>query len=172
MSAEYDAFLEQHRKNVKKGYNWLKRSLPEVIPKELEPKISLNIDLHDDTKENNDEYQAYDEYFYGKRSKLTEQKMRYAWLYHIHQNPHHWQYWVLITDDQGVVRMDMPYEYIIEMICDWWSFSWANDNVWEIFDYYESQKKNMKLSKRTKDTVEDILDKLEKKLTKVRGERK
>ena len=95
-----------------------------------------------------------------------------ARLAHFHRNPHHWQHWVLITDGEGVITMDMPYECIFEMICDWWSHSWEKDDVWEIFDYYEKNKKTIKMSKRTRNTVEDILEKLETKLTKVRGPRK
>nr|DAE02562.1 MAG TPA: hypothetical protein [Siphoviridae sp. ctmYS12] len=30
--------------------------------------------------------------------------------------------------------MDMPYNYIIEMICDWWAFSWNKGNLQEIFN--------------------------------------
>ena len=128
MSKEYDEYIKEHCANVRKGFYWIKRSLPEV---------------------------------------LIDQ-------YHIHQNPHHWQHWVHLTDDgrPSVIALDMPYEYIIEMICDWWSFSWKSGDVFEIFDWYEKNKKIMKLSKRTRDTVEDILDKLEKKLIKVRGPRK
>lgn len=172
MSEQYDEYLDRHRKNVKKGYNWIKRSLPEVIPEEIANTLSFNIDFHDDTKTIPDEYEAYDEYFYGKKKKTTEQNMRIAWLAHIHRSPHHWQHWLLVTDDMGAIPLDMPIEYIIEMICDWWSFSWANDDVWEIFDWYDKNKKHMKMSKRTRKTVEDILDRLYKKLTKVRGPRK
>ena len=74
--------------------------------------------------------------------------------------------------DEGTTVLDMPYNYIIEMICDWWSFSWKTGDLFSIFDWYAENKKNMKLSKRTRDTVEDILDKLEKAITRVRGPRK
>lgn len=90
----------------------------------------------------------------------------YAWLHHIHMNPHHWQYWVLHHDepDKPVTVLDMPFHYIIEMICDWWSFSWENGNLYEIFDWYEKHKENMMLSKRTRITVETFLERMKKKL--------
>jgi hypothetical protein len=66
----------------------------------------------------------------------------------------------------------MDYQYIIEMICDWWSFSWESGDLFDIFDWYETHKENIIMSKNTKDTVEDILNKLEQKLIKVRGPRK
>ena len=57
--------------------------------------------------------------------------------------PHHWQYWVLINDnpEEGEVLIEMPYNYILEMICDWWAFSWAKGNLNEIFPWYEERKR-------------------------------
>ena len=57
----------------------------------------------------------------------------------------------------------MPFEYIIEMICDWWSFSWKSGNMTEIFDWYEKHK-DMKLNPETRKTVKDILAKMKQKL--------
>lgn len=58
----------------------------------------------------------------------------------------------------------MPYNYIIEMICDWWAFSWNGRNLNEIFDWYDKHKDYMKLSDATRKTVEDILSKIKEKL--------
>ena len=58
----------------------------------------------------------------------------------------------------------MPYNYIIEMICDWWAFSWNSRNLNEIFDWYDEHKNYMKLSDATRKTVEDILSKIKKRL--------
>ena len=58
----------------------------------------------------------------------------------------------------------MPYDYIIEMICDWWSFSWQSGNLYEIFNWYEEHSKYMKLAPGTKNTVEYILDNMKNKL--------
>jgi hypothetical protein len=170
MSIEYDNYLKQHIANVRKGYFWIKRSLPEVLIPGYD--YSWYIDFHDDSKTIPDEYEAYDNYFYGKQTKAVKDQYKKMWLEHIHRNPHHWQYWVLHNDDGSTECLDMEYPYIIEMICDWWSFSWANDNVFELFEWYELNKKNMKFSKKTRKTVEDILEKLETKLLKVRGPKK
>ena len=43
------------------------------------------------------------------------------------------------------------------MICDWWSFSWKNGDLYEIFDWYE-QHKNIILSEHTKHMVDQILN--------------
>ena len=64
----------------------------------------------------------------------------------------------------------MPYNYILEMVCDWWTFSWAKENLTEIFDWYNEHKSYMKLSDKTRKTVEDILDKKKKKLEEIEKE--
>lgn len=172
MSEKYDEYLKKHISNVRKGFFWIKRSLPEVLLKIPGVDYSWYIDFHDDSKTIPDEYEAYDAYFYGKRTKAVDANFKRMWLEHIHRNPHHWQYWVLNNDDGTTETLDMDYPYIIEMICDWWSFSWETGNLFEIFDWYQANRKKIKLSRKTRNTVEDILDKLEAKLIKVRGPRK
>ena len=53
----------------------------------------------------------------------------------------------------------LPYKYIVEMICDWWSFSWNKNNLMEIFDFYNSHKNTMILHENTRAIVEEILSK-------------
>ena len=116
-----------------------------------------------------DAVRAYDAYFYGNnRSYEVVQRYQRAWLLHIHRNPHHWQYWILIHDDMedGELEtiLEMPYDYIIEMICDWWSFSWQSGNLYEIFKWYEEHAKYIRLHSNTKVVVEHILNKIHQKL--------
>ena len=61
----------------------------------------------------------------------------------------------------------MPMEYIIEMICDWWSFSWKTGDLFEIFKWYEEHKDHIKLSVRTRNIVENILENIQYKLTTI-----
>ena len=142
MSWEYDNYLFEHIENVKKGFRWMCDNLPDIIIDESE---FLNIDYHDKSKRNPKEYNAYDAYFYGRNK---------------------WQYWVLINDDpeEGTIALDMPYEYIVEMICDWWSFSWKTGNLYGVFDWYDEHKERMILSTKTRTTVEDILNKIKEVL--------
>ena len=116
---------------------------------------------HDKSKDDPEEYNAYDKYFYGgNQSYKVVQDFRFAWLRHIHHNPHHWQHWILINDDpdEGEIIMEMPHVCIIEMICDWWAFSWAKGDLTEIFNFYEKNKNYMKLADKTRYEVEHILD--------------
>lgn len=166
MSIEYDNYLIQHKGNVRKGFKWIRENLPEVINTDdpFEWQISMN---HDFSKNDPEEYDAYDKYFYGgNRSYSVVNNFRLAWLRHIHMNPHHWQHWVIINDDpgEGMIMMDMPYLYTIEMICDWWAFSWNKGDLNEIFSWYDEHKAYMKLSDKTRKTVENILNKIKNKL--------
>lgn len=168
MSREYDEYLRMHKGNVKKGFEWIRDNLPELlidIPGvDYEYQIGL---AHDASKTDAEEYDAYDKYFYGgNRSYQVVQDFNYAWLNHIHHNPHHWQHFILLCDnpEEGEIIMDMPYNYVLEMICDWWSFSWNSGNLREIFDWWDEHSRYIKLSDNTRQTVVYILGKIAVKL--------
>ena len=164
MSVKYDDYLNQHILNVANASDWIRQNIGLDVNSF---DISSNVFIHDDSKYSKEEYDAYDTYFYGgKRTKEVKDNFNYAWLHHIHNNPHHWQYWVLINDDPDneIVALDIPYKYVIEMICDWWSFSWRTGNLYEIFNWYDKHKDYMILSKNTRELVEDILSQIKKKL--------
>lgn len=168
MSREYDLYLEEHRGNVKKGFDWIKEYLPELIPENdgIDYEYQMGF-THDKSKDELDEYEAYDAYFYGgNRSYRVVQDFNYAWLDHIHRNPHHWQHWILLNDEpnEGEIILEMPYNYILEMICDWWAFSWSKGDLTEIFKWYDAHKAHMKLGEKTRQTVEDILDRIRTKV--------
>ena len=164
MSVNYDNYLANHRENVRKAAEWIRYNLPYA----LSDYESYN-DIcwrHDESKDSIEEYYAYDEYFYGRRTKAVEEEFNQAWLHHIHHSPHHWQHWILINDeaDAGIVALRMPYRYVIEMICDWWSFSWTKNSLYEIFNWYDAHKSTMKLHDDTREVVEKILSDIRVKL--------
>ena len=74
--------------------------------------------------------------------------------------PVHAKYRRMIT-----VYLDIPYNYILEMICDWWAFSWQKDNLNEIFNWYDEHKAYIKMSPKTRKSVEAILEKMKEKLS-------
>lgn len=172
MSIQYDEYLQQHRDSVYKGFLWMKENIPEIFESnDIISKVDYNIKFgHDASKENPDEYQAYDAYFYGKnRSSQVVEDFNYAWLKHIHRNPHHWQHWILHNDEpkEGVKCLEMLYEYIIEMICDWWSFSWNKGNLWEIFKWYDERKDHIMLNNTTRNKLQAILLAMQDKLKSI-----
>lgn len=181
---KYEEYLTSHIGNVKKAYEWLKENLPELLSEDnyidetayfgdLDDIISRHdsskytkIPDRDDYYELRCEYDAYADYFYGEQTPEVELSFDRAWLSHIHQNPHHWQHWLLHNDDPsiGLKVLDMPYVFIIECICDWWSFSWKENKLDEIFNWYDKNKDGMILSPKTRSTIENILSKLKSKL--------
>ena len=156
MSVEYTQYIVEHKANVEKAYRWIQ---DHNIFEDCE--FPVNIIEHDLSKYSADEYKAYDDYFYGKKTEAVKREFNYAWLHHIHNNPHHWQYWVLKHDDGPEEALEMPLNYAIEMICDWWSFSFKTGNLYEIFDWYNKHK-GMVLHEKTRKFVEDTLDKIKK----------
>lgn len=166
MSIEYDNYLKQHRENVAKAAEWIRDNLQQDVQLDLDSYQQIMY-MHDYSKDSNEEYYAYDDYFYGElRTKEVKEEFNNAWLHHIHNNKHHWQYWVLINDDKelGATPLRIPYRYVIEMICDWWSFSWSKNNLYSIFDWYSEHKDYIMLHKDTRELVEDILSMIKTKL--------
>lgn len=166
MSFQYDQYLDQHKANVKRGFDWISENFPELLKGGFNYGWQICF-AHDQSKSEPDEYEAYDAYFYGgNRSYAVVRAYEKAWLLHLHRNPHHWQHWILINDDpkEGEIILEMPYNYVIEMICDWWAFSWTKGNLQEIFSWYDKHKAYMKFHPKTREIVDDILEKIRVKL--------
>ena len=128
--------------------------------------------LHDWSKFTWSEFKAYTNHFYGpneqKYKDMAKSKGGYskgddspdlffdvAWLRHIHRNPHHWQYWVLIQDEDDNKALEMPMKYRKEMYCDWVGAGKAQGR-WkgEVKDWYEAHKDKMILGTQTRMWVE------------------
>lgn len=162
---QYKEYLNGHINNVQKGFDWLCENLPDVVDAlNNRDAIQAIVAVHDQSKYSAEEYSAYARYFNTRKTKEVKLAFDYAWNHHQKSNPHHWQYWVLINDEDGTYALDMPYEYIVEMICDWWAFSWKANNLYEIFNWYDNNKDKITLSDKTKSTVENILKKIRNKL--------
>lgn len=158
---DYHDYINAHCSNIKEAYEWFKKKLPDVVNKC--ENLEHNIKLHDDSKFSDDEFDAYANYFYGEsKNKNVKNAFDNAWLHHIHNNPHHWEYWLLLTDNKKIKPLDMPLDYIVEMICDWWTFGFKDGNLNEIFTFYANEKHKMVLSNQTRKTIEDILNKIQK----------
>ena len=189
MSLEYDIYIKEHRDNVIKSYFWLNENIPEVLNLCDQNELFNQICKHDKSKNDPEEYDAYDDYFYNRRlsrSSSVMSRFHYAWLRHQHSNPHHWQYWVLIPDTPGEKpnALKMPVEHIIEMICDWMSFSFKEGNgrygqniengkvnMRHVLDFYEEHKTQLMLHKDSRQFLETVLNKIERKMDELeRGE--
>lgn len=174
---DYKRYTKQHVGNVRKGYNWLKKNLPQLFADKSKfqndslKTMQRTIRNHDKSKYSKEEMPAYDAHFYHK-DKEKPGEFQKAWNHHQKFNKHHWQYWLITKFDGSTEALDMPEENIIEMICDWWAFSWAKDNLYEIFNFYRDNKSKMILSKATRAELERILSMMKKKIDEKEAEKK
>lgn len=170
---EYEAYLKEHYKNVRKGYFWIKRSVPEILDMMPDYDFDFLFLVHDDTKTIPWEYEGYYRWIFSKKkTKEIEKQYRLAQMEHHHNNPHHWQHWLVYDLDKGIIANEIPYQYLVEMVCNWWSYSWADDDLFSIFDYYKKNKKKMILHDKSRKKLEWILRTLEEGIIRVRGKRK
>ena len=169
MSKEYNVYLSEHISAVQKAAEWMADNLAIFQGMTDEEKFVFRqvVRKHDNSKWYAREYAEYDAYFYGKPD---EDAFNRAWLHHIHHNPHHWQHWLLMNDDgkyrdpDKVIPLEMPKVCALEMVADWWSFSWRSSNLMEVFDWYEDHKDCIILHDRTREFVEEVLAEIREKI--------
>ena len=150
MSDKYNEYLNNHINAVKACYKLLTGE---------EMKVENVNDMHDASKYSFEEYGAYDEFFYpSDRSRVGSDPERkrafdYAWLHHQNTNKHHWQYWVLINDNEGIKALEIPKEYVIEMVSDWGAFAYLKKDGQHLIDWYKANKDQQIINPTTRDLV-------------------
>ena len=175
MSKEYDDYLEGHIGAVRNAAEWMmENNIGGIsdLPGGAIARFACQVHAHDESKFLIEEYEPYDAYFYGERD---EGAFDVAWLHHIHHNPHHWQHWLLFEDenDGKPKPLEMPKEHALEMVADWWSFSWRSGNLREVFGWYGEHRDRIVLHPSTRKYVESVLGEIDEKLGEVgdmRGE--
>jgi len=164
---QYDEYLDQHIANVNKSLEVLLPHLQKDFDSDLINKIKDNCMNHDKSKYEEDEYYPYLDWFYPVEDKdKSQNEFDLAWLKHQHRNPHHPQHWVLRRDSNEEVILDMPVEYIIEMLCDWHSFSAKNPES-TAWSWYEDNSDNMLLSDNTRKVIKKYIKYLKDPLIEV-----
>jgi hypothetical protein len=124
--------------------------------------------VHDWTKFLPCEWLAYVRSFYnpdGTRRKWTDrtpdekESFNAAWNHHQKLNPHHWQYWVLITDsDEPRQRaLPMPMKYVREMVADWIGAGRAITGHNDVVGWYQKNRDSILLHEQTRMQVEKLL---------------
>ena len=112
--------------------------------------------IHDWSKFRPSEWFPYVNFFYSSRPQIRDETGYYkphdtgdeafdfAWLLHQKRNKHHWQWWILPTDEEGLKIFNMPLKYRKEMLADWRGAGRAqgtpNTRLW-----YEKHAKDMTL---------------------------
>jgi hypothetical protein len=74
----------------------------------------VQLAIHDQSKFTETELIPYTKRFVLQQHDQDEWNA--AYLHHIHNNPHHWQHWIVPNTDR-VARM--PDRYVLEMVADW-----------------------------------------------------
>ncbi len=77
---------------------------------------------HDISKFGHEEWNGYRQWFYPGGGTEDKDMFARAWNHHQKSNPHHWQYWLMFEDGK-TIALEMPFEYVIEMLCDWTAMS-------------------------------------------------
>lgn len=119
--------------------------------------------IHDWTKFLPIEWFGYTNRLYG--DDCSQDVWEQALLHHYNSNPHHWRYWVRVTSDGELMKVDMPDAYIKEMVADWASAGYCINGEWELREWYKDNVDQMMLSDHRYietciNEVEDYIDKL------------
>lgn len=155
MSEKYNEYLKNHIDAVNRCYILL-------TGKDMTD-FDKGIIRHDQSKFDAEEYNAYDEYFYpSDGSKIGEdpkrkEAFRYAWLHHQNVNPHHWQYWVLINDEEGIMPLEIPAKYVNEMVADWGAFAYLKKSGQHLLDWYKANKDKQIIHEKTRELVDALV---------------
>jgi len=130
MKAEINEFFESLHLHVR--YVRQAGEIVGGIPDEL-------LYTHDASKFTGAEAEHYARQFHGDKGDPHGFAM--AWLNHIHNNPHHWQYYIFPdgyapegSKSEGGA-MPMPEVYVREMVADWMGASFAYTGSWDMSDW-------------------------------------
>ena len=149
---EYKDYVIAHKERVTKFADWLEENCPEVFEGVDLDAFHDIIEEHDESKFSEEEFEPYAQKWFGDGKKTFEYNQ--AWKHHWLHNEHHPEFWL---------GEDMPYIYILEMLCDWGSFSIDKGDLGELSDFYFNKAKDdpeKDLSDATKEIIEDLLIKI------------
>ncbi|BBF45463.1 hypothetical protein lbkm_4230 [Lachnospiraceae bacterium KM106-2] len=123
--------------------------------------------LHDLSKYSPTEFLVGAKYYQGTRSPNAAERedkgYTAAWLHHKGRNKHHMEYWIdySMDPDEGMVGMEIPVEYVVEMFCDRVAAS-RNYNLKTYQDsfalnYYMKSKKHYIIHPKTEELLLRLL---------------
>ena len=111
---------------------------------------------HDDSKNTDEEFPWYVRRFGGGIKDDPEWPS--AWNHHIHNNPHHWEYWITPggegKDDEIV---QMPDKYVTEMVADWLGSGRAYTGSWDMAEWLSNNLYRVRLHPESMRTLDKVL---------------
>lgn len=106
------------------------------------------IEYHDLSKWHPEEFPFYAKHFQGGGDPDGFSR---AWLHHLHNNPHHWQYWMFPDNfspkGSNVVSgcLPMPPNFCLEMVADWMGASKAYTSNWNMSEWLKGNFHKVRL---------------------------
>jgi len=141
---QYLSYIDEHINNVKLVWKELQQFLKNEFWLDDHSYFCIQklIEEHDKSKYNEDEFYGYRQYFYPEENK-TKSRCCFSQSWNIHQktNKHHWQYWVMIEDSGKQIILEMPFFFIVELLCDWTAMSVKFNN--KPSEWYQKNKDKM-----------------------------
>ena len=153
---EYSSYINAHIANVKLVWKVIQDQLVGEfwLDDFVWHEIDSLIKHHDESKFSLEEFDAYRQYFYPiDNATKNERFFNQGWLHHIHNNPHHWEYWIIPGVKNNVLPMHFVFAF--EMLCDWCAMSVKFRN--KPSEWYNDNKPKMLLHDKTVETVEHWL---------------
>jgi hypothetical protein len=106
------------------------------------------VEYHDLSKWKPCEFPFYAKHFQGGGDPNGFSR---AWLHHLHNNPHHWQYWMFPDNfspkGSNVINgcLPMPHDFCMEMVADWMGASKAYTGDWNMSKWLKDNFHKVKL---------------------------
>jgi hypothetical protein len=126
--------------------------------------------VHDLSKYNPKEFFPYAYHFYKDNRPKRDPTGYYkptdtgnpvfelAWVHHIHNNKHHWQWWTIPTDGNGKKTYPISEKFCKEMICDWTGAHKAQKTKGSVIEWYMINKDKMLFHEKSKIYIEHLLN--------------
>lgn len=163
-AVEYKRYIKSHKDTVSLVWEELKKEV--YLNPETKEKINRLISKHDMSKYSEEEFEGYRQFFYPEPGEEKNKELfDISWNHHNKRNPHHWEYWLLHKKD-GYRALEIPVEYVIEMLCDWTSMSVKFGNIPS--SWYEENKERIVLEEKTQRRVEELLSKADRVFRTIR----
>ena len=161
---DYYSYVKGHIAGVRKAYLML---VGKGVVKQT-PELNDIIAQHDFSKLSEVEFHFYCKKFYENSdgsSEIIPQDTTFQIAKKVHEltNKHHWEFWARRDPETGdcvAPALDMPDDYIVEMVCDWMSVGMNKGDLQDVHTYYESKKEDILLTFKTRTRVEELLDKI------------
>jgi len=161
---EYLNYVEEHYKNVQDAWGVIKGACKDmniVYDDFVYGAINEFIIQHDMSKLSAEEFIQYRENFRPISDEEKCEGFDAAWENHKKCNPHHWQNWVEIDDEN-------PYTQLVHCVCmvaDWIAMGMKFGDTAR--DYYEKNKGEIKIPDWSVKLINEIFDRVYSKKAKM-----